>query len=380
MTSKYKFAAIITAGGIGKRFGSDTPKQFLELNGISILEKTINSFFDVEDIAKVFVTVPFEYLEKFHSSDTVIYIAGGQTRQQSVFNALQAIDESEFSHVLIHDAVRPFVSDILIKNIQRKLLSGSLGVVPVVAVTDTTKLLDDGLIQKTIDRDKLFKAQTPQGFDLSIIKNCHEKYKGKDFSDDSMLLEAEGVIVATIDGEEGNVKITYKEDLKMDSNSNKINDFRVGQGFDVHAFEEGDFVTLCGIQVPHTQGLKGHSDADVAWHALTDALLGAVGKGDIGEHFSEKDEKWSGADSSIFLKEAKNFVIEAGYNINNVDITIICEAPKLSEFKNEMRNNTAKCLNLQENQINVKATTTEKLGFTGRKEGISASAVVSIFR
>ncbi len=377
-----KFAAIIVCGGRGVRADSKIPKQYIPVAGKMIVEYTIERFLKILQIEKIILVISEENQNYARNIKNVDVVFGGKTRQQSVLNGINSISD-EFTHILIHDGVRPFVSRNLILEVMNSLTEEVKAVIPGVPVVDTVKKVCDGKVDITISREDLYSIQTPQGFELNKIKELHRKYKGHNFSDDSLLFERQNSTVKIVDGEKQNYKITTKEDLKRAKRDliymkNSETSFRIGQGYDVHAFEEGDFVTICGIKIPHTQSLKGHSDADVGWHALTDAILGAIGAGDIGDHFSDKDPKWKGADSKQFLQYAKSLANDAGFKVENADITIICEEPKLFNFKTKMKENTAHALSIANNQINIAATTTEKLGFLGRKEGIAAQAVVML--
>ena len=269
-------------------------------------------------------------------------------------------------NVLIHDAARPFVSARVIDNVINALQNHE-AVVPVVAVKDSVRL--DGA---SVDRNKLKIIQTPQGFDFKKILHAHQHFSSHwvKITDDAQVFEMAGGGIFMTEGSEENIKITTNNDLRSTAN-----DCRTGNGFDVHAFEEGDGVIICGVKIPHNKKLKGHSDADVGLHAITDAILGAIGAGDIGEHFPPSDAKWKGADSAQFLRHAASLIKG---KINNIDVTIIAEEPKLTPYKPAMRKRIAEILGIDESRVNVKATTTEGLGFTGRCEGIAAQAVVSI--
>jgi 2-C-methyl-D-erythritol 4-phosphate cytidylyltransferase/2-C-methyl-D-erythritol 2,4-cyclodiphosphate synthase len=380
MSKKYKISAIIAAAGSGVRAGGDLPKQYQSLGGVSMLESSIKAFYNNKLIDSICVVISPEHKPFFDNinkkfDDKIIYAYGGKLRQDSVLEGLLKLKEHKPDMVLIHDGARPFVSEKIINNVVNAL-EGADAVLPAVKVVDTIKFVDEGIVKKTPDRNNLYSAQTPQGFKYELILNLHEKYKGKGFTDDVALAENDGIEIKIVEGDHANYKVTTSEDINRLAMKNKRT--HIGTGFDVHQFEEGDGVILCGIKVPYSKKLKGHSDADCAWHALTDALLGAVGLGDIGEHFPDSDNKWKGADSSVFLKFAAEEIRKKGGEINNVDITIICEEPKLKLHKQNMKNNTAKLLNISSEQVNIKATTTEQLGFLGRKEGLAAQASVSI--
>jgi 2-C-methyl-D-erythritol 4-phosphate cytidylyltransferase/2-C-methyl-D-erythritol 2,4-cyclodiphosphate synthase len=294
---------------------------------------------------------------------------------------LAALAKQTPTHVLIHDAARPFVSAPLIDRVI-DALSSTKGAIPALPVSDTLKRGKDGEIVATIDRADLFRAQTPQGFWYVDICNAHAAAKSDQLTDDGAVAEAAGMTVSLVDGDQDNIKLTEPEDFETGEHmlgfQASTNVTRTGQGFDVHRFGEGAHVTLCGLDIPHTHGLVGHSDADVALHALTDALLGAIGAGDIGDHFPPSDPKWRGAASEKFLSFSAELIVERGGSINNVDVTIICEAPKIGPHRSAMRHRIAEILALDEAAVSVKATTTERLGFTGRGEGIAAQAIATI--
>lgn len=380
MTGKNKFATIIVSGGSGERMNSSIPKQYLPLNNKMVVEHTIEAFANHPEIGKIFLVVAKD-AERFVKDIPNIHIVyGGKTRQESVRNGLrEAVKNGDIENILIHDAVRPFVSKNIIDNVITSLKEGNKAVIPAIKISDTIKESDGNNIIRTLDREKLYSVQTPQGFKLDSIIELHEKFKKESFSDDSLLFENANMEVKITEGSKNNFKITTEEDMaQAEKMFPQSLENRIGQGYDVHAFEEGDGIILCGIKIPYHRKLKGHSDADVAWHALTDAILGAIGEGDIGEHFSDKDDRWRGHDSIEFLKHAYALAKEKGFVIINADITIICEEPKLFEHKKDMRKSTSLALGIDEQRINIKATTTEKMGFLGRKEGIAAQAIANL--
>jgi len=390
-----RVAVIIVAAGRGHRAGGEIPKQYISVCGKTILERTIQTFAKEPYIDLIQCVI--------HSDDRALYdlsiqaitqenqaekdqkmtildpTLGGATRQQSVMNGLQGLAQDEPDLVLIHDAARPFVTPKHIEDIIMAATDHG-AVVPVLPVVDTVKLISENKIKETIDRKTLALAQTPQAFRYKLIFMAHKRMETQDLTDDSAIAESCGVQVLTIPGEESNFKITTREDLKKAENmiKNNLSDMRSGLGYDVHAFEDGNQVILGGIPIAHDQKLKGHSDADVALHALTDAMLGAIGAGDIGQHFPPDDDQWKGASSDIFLKHAAQLIKEKGGIISNIDLTIICEAPKISPHTQAMRENIADILDITPSRVSIKATTTEKLGFTGRKEGIAAQAIVTV--
>nr|MCH9765719.1 2-C-methyl-D-erythritol 2,4-cyclodiphosphate synthase [Alphaproteobacteria bacterium] len=320
-------------------------------------------------------------------------VSGGKTRQASVRAGLIALNISEKAntntpdHVLIHDAARPFISSEIIDRCIDQLHDHRACLVAI-PVSDTIKKAnDDGHILQTIDRSSLWAAQTPQGFEYGFIAQAHDKAhkEGRnDFTDDAAVAEWAGAIVHIVEGDSANIKLTTKEDLTMAEKSLSrdstppLTDFRVGTGYDVHAFDDGNAVIIGGVSIPHNRKLKGHSDADVGLHAITDAILGAIADGDIGTHFPPSDPQWKGAASDLFLKDAVRRIDELSGKLSNIDLTLICEEPKIGPHRPAMRESIAKICNISEGRVSVKATTSEKLGFTGRKEGIAALASVLV--
>lgn len=367
--------AIIVAAGKGERLGSETPKQFLPLGGATILDKSYDAITSLVSPENIYVILPDNYDYTGKITQTV---TGGKTRQESVYKGLKALNSAKDDDiVLIHDAARPFTNykDIqaLVQTIKGDADAASLATL----VTDTLRKADGAVI----DRDGLYALQTPQGFRFKTIMSAHEKHKNENFTDDTSIVAANGAQIVLVPSSTPNFKITTTQDYKMAQALSSPSTYRTGQGFDVHAFDnEGsaNYVTLCGIKVPHDRKLKGHSDADVGLHAITDALLGAISAGDIGEYFSPSDDAFKNMDSAVFLKKAVTLVQEKSGIISNIDITLICEAPKISAYKKAMQERVAEICGLNNDQVNVKATTTEKLGFTGRKEGIAAQASVLI--
>ena len=375
--------ALIVSAGRGRRISGKTPKQYLPLGGETILSKTARAFINHKKIDAVRIVI--------HPDDQDLYdtatgglnllspVYGGPERQDSVRNGLESLEELSPLNVLIHDSVRPFVSHSLIDRILNMLLDGK-GCIPGVPIMDAIKLLDDGKIVKSLERSNIWRVQTPQGFPFDQILAAHRSLIGNNLADDAAVAEAYGLSVVVVQGLLDNEKITNKEDLEkaMQKYSLKLPDIRVGNGYDVHRFSKGDFVTICGIKIPFSFGLEGHSDADVGLHALTDAILGALGKGDIGEYFPSTDEQWRNASSHIFLRHAGEVLSSMNASVQNLDITIICEVPKISPYRDEMKNNICEILSISPSRVNVKGKTNETLGFIGRKEGIAAQATATI--
>lgn len=372
-------AALIVAAGRGQRFGGNLPKQYAPLRGERLLRRTLRAFSTHPGVQRIMVAIHPDdaatFAETAQGFTGVEAVHGGATRQESVRLGLEALAKSAPDLVLIHDGARPMISAALIDSIIGAL-NTSKGVLPVVPVIDTLKRVDGVRVGETVPRENLVRAQTPQGFQFADILAAHRQFAGEALTDDAAVLERAGLGVVTVPGDETNIKVTTMDDLARLTAS--LSETRVGQGFDVHRFGPGDHVWLCGLQVPHTHGLVGHSDADVALHAGTDALLGAIGDGDIGQHFPPTDPKWRGARSDQFLKHAYELLTARGGALVHLDFTIICERPKVGPHRDAMRASVAKILGIEEHRISVKATTTEGLGFTGRQEGIAAQAVATI--
>ena len=376
-----KSVALIVAAGRGHRFGGEMPKQYTQLDGAPVLRHTVMAFLSQPKIDHVRVVI--------HPDDMGLYeaateglglktpIFGGEERQDSVRLGLQQIADDAPDFVLIHDGARPYISADVISRVLDALGSAA-GAIPTLPLTDTIKRVIDGKIVATEDRSELWRAQTPQGFRYSDILNAHLKLIGQSLSDDAAICEAVGLSVVRVDGDDTNVKITTLSDIQASDNGEIFKETRSGIGFDVHRFADGDHVVLCGVKIAHTHSLEGHSDADVALHALTDALLGAVGEDDIGHFFPPSDEQWRGVASDQFVSHAVKLIDSKGGRIVNVDITMMCEAPKVGPYRLLMRERVATILKISPSRVNVKATTTEKLGFTGRGEGIAAQAIANV--
>jgi 2-C-methyl-D-erythritol 4-phosphate cytidylyltransferase/2-C-methyl-D-erythritol 2,4-cyclodiphosphate synthase len=384
---------LVVAAGRGERAGTpeDGPKQYRTIGGKAIIAHTLDGFMTWPHASKIVVVIHRDDeallgkavagLGETRSVETTF---GGATRQQSVLAGLRHLSERGITHVLIHDAVRPFFNHALLDDILSALKDGADAVLPATPVADTLKKIGtDNLVAGTVSRAGLYAAQTPQAFELGAILSAHERaaLDGRsDFTDDASIAEWAGMPVKLVAGSPDNIKLTVARDIAMADErfSALLPDVRTGNGYDVHQLEPGDGVTLCGIFLPHDQRLKGHSDADVALHALTDALLATCGAGDIGDHFPPSDPQWKGAASRIFLEHAAQIVRDHGGTIMNADVTLIAEAPKIGPRRLEMREKLSECLGISLDRCSVKATTNEEIGFIGRREGIAAIATATV--
>ncbi len=370
-------AFIIVAAGRGTRAGGDLPKQWRLLAGEPVLAHTLRAF---DGLGRILLVLhPDDMVRGLDlTQGRATLVAGGPTRDQSVRNALDCLDGSAVGRVLIHDGARPFVSRALIARVLTAL-DQSDGAAPALPVTDALWTGAAGRVNGMQARDGLYRAQTPQGFRFPAILAAHRAHPGG-AADDVEVARAAGLDVAIVGGEEENIKLTYPEDFARGERMLAAMDVRLGNGYDVHAFCEGDHVILCGVKIPHGKALLGHSDADVAMHALTDALYGALAEGDIGRHFPPADPRWKGAASAIFLAHAGRRAAERGYRLSNADITIVCERPKIGPHAAAMQAELARILSVAPDRISVKATTSERLGFTGREEGIAALATATLVK
>ncbi len=382
--------ALIVAAGRGHRIGGPLPKQYQTIGARSVLRHTVEQFLGhpAVEAVQVVIAARDRVLYDAQTSGLVLRRAavGGPSRQRSVLNGLEALTDDPPDIVTIHDAARPLVSaETIARTIDAVAGSDVAGAVAGVPVTDTLKRLEGERVAGTVDRQGLWRAQTPQTFRFAPLLAAHRVVaalgdnEATALTDDVAVAERAGLEIAMVEGEERNFKITTEEDMARARRELAPRlETRTGTGFDVHAFGPGTAVTLGGIEVPHTQGLVGHSDADVALHALTDALLGAVAAGDIGQFFPPSDPQWRGAASARFLKHAADLVSREGGRIVNVDVTLICERPRIGPYRDQMRARIADILGIAVHRVGVKATTTEKLGFTGRGEGIAVQAAASI--
>jgi 2-C-methyl-D-erythritol 4-phosphate cytidylyltransferase/2-C-methyl-D-erythritol 2,4-cyclodiphosphate synthase len=375
--------ALVVAAGRGTRLGAPLPKQYLPLGGMRLLRHSLLALCSHPEIEAVGAVIhPNDrslYDEAAAGLDLLPPVQGGAQRQDSVRNGLESLVARAPDRVLIHDGARPFLGHEVIDRVLAALetVPGAIAALP---VRDTVKRGAEGGIADTIDRTNLWRAQTPQGFAFAEILAAHRAAAGLELSDDAAVAERAGLAVALVEGSEENFKVTTSEDMIRAERELawRQGDIRTGQGFDVHAFGPGSSVWLCGIEVPHEAGLVGHSDADVGLHALTDAILGAIGAGDIGQHFPPSDPQWRGAPSHRFLRHAAELVARRGGSIAHADVTLICERPKVGPHRAAMVARIAEILGLPESRVSVKATTTEKLGFTGRSEGIAAQAIATV--
>ncbi len=378
-----KTIALIVAAGRGKRFDSEKPKQYQYLGSKTVLTHSLECMINHPLINEVRVIIHPEdmslYNEVTEGLDLLDPVFGGETRQESVLLGLESIKRRKPDIVIIHDAARPFVTDKIISSAIEKLYF-TQGAIPAIEISDSLKKVSDNIITVNVNRENIWRAQTPQVFRFNEIYEAHKNAIGKDFTDDASVAENSNLTVSIVKGSENNIKITNSEDLITANNylSSELNDIRTGIGFDVHKLISGDSIKLCGINIPHTQSLEGHSDADVAFHSITDAILSALGDGDIGMHFPPNDTRWKDANSAEFLSFAIERLTKRKGVISNLNLLIICEYPKISPHRDAMINNIHQISGIDSNRINIQATTTEKLGFLGRGEGIGAQSTVLI--
>jgi 2-C-methyl-D-erythritol 4-phosphate cytidylyltransferase / 2-C-methyl-D-erythritol 2,4-cyclodiphosphate synthase len=377
---KRNTGVVVVAAGTGSRMGVALPKQFQTLGGKPMLRWSLEALLQCEEVAAIAVVIPAgeeaRAGQMLPSDNRITLISGGATRTESVRNGLAAIAGTEIEKVLIHDAARPGLTSAVVRELIAALDTADAAC-PALPVADALKDTANGV--RSVPRDNLVRVQTPQAFRWKTISDAYASAPDAAV-DDLALVEAAGAKVVLTPGRQELMKITYPEDIaiveKLIAASPQVSGIRVGTGFDVHVFAPGNGLTLCGTHIPHTRTLVSHSDADAGWHALTDAILGAAALGDIGDHFPPSDPQWKGANSLIFLKHAVKLAAERGFNVINADITLMCEKPKISPHREAMRKATADALAIPLDCVSVKATTTEKLGFLGREEGIAAQAVV----
>ncbi|MGV6803667.1 MAG: bifunctional 2-C-methyl-D-erythritol 4-phosphate cytidylyltransferase/2-C-methyl-D-erythritol 2,4-cyclodiphosphate synthase [Ruegeria sp.] len=372
-------AAIIVAAGRGLRAGADQPKQWRPLAGRRVADWTIARIqAQVPLVVLVLAPDDAEAWAEFGGS-TLVLAPGGATRAESVRNGLGALAGHEVTKVLIHDVARPCVSANLIADVLAALDTHAAAA-PGLPVTDALWTGNDERVTGTRDRSGLFAAQTPQGFHYDAIVAAHATHPGG-AADDVEVARAAGLDVAIVPGDADNLKITRPEDFARAERILRAEmDVRLGNGYDVHRFGPGDHVVLCGVEIPHERGLQGHSDADVGMHAVTDAIYGALAQGDIGQHFPPSDPQWKGAASEIFLRHAAELAGQMGYRVTNIDCTLVCEYPKIGPHAADMRKKLSDIIGLEVERVSVKATTSERLGFTGRKEGIASVATACLVK
>lgn len=375
------FSAVIVAAGEGLRAGPGDPKAWRSLAGRPILRWSVEALLSAGAREIVVVVAP----GRMSAVDAALgdlpgwrAVPGGETRAASVRAGLAALSPQPHEVVLIHDAARPFVTKTHVERLL-EALADSEGAIPTLPVPDTLKR-GDGAVRETVSREGLWRAQTPQAFRRAALEAAYRQWPADlEPTDDASVLERSGGQVAIVGGDPMLMKLTYPEDFLMAEHLAGVQRItRIGQGVDAHRFGPGDGVWLCGVRIPHTHGLVGHSDADCALHALTDAILGAIAEGDIGQHFPPSDAQWKGASSDIFLAHAMTRVVARGGRVLNIDLTLICERPKIGPHRDAMRARIAEITGLQLGQISVKATTTEGMGFTGRGEGLMAQAVAMV--
>ncbi|RKF15186.1 bifunctional 2-C-methyl-D-erythritol 4-phosphate cytidylyltransferase/2-C-methyl-D-erythritol 2,4-cyclodiphosphate synthase [Roseovarius spongiae] len=377
-------AAIIVAAGRGLRAGGPVPKQWRPLAGRRVIDWTLERFAIHPRVGRIVLVLHPDDLAAWPEQPGIETVAGGDSRSASVRNGLDHLAGSDVANVLIHDVARPCLSEALIDAVLDALITRPAAA-PALPVTDALWRGRDGRVAGAQDRAGLYRAQTPQGFDLKAILAAHRAHPGP-ADDDVAIARAAGLDVSIVPGEESNLKITHAPDfaraeriLRAGGPAQKM-DIRIGNGYDVHRFGPGDHVMLCGVAVPHHRGLQGHSDADVGLHALTDAIYGALAEGDIGRHFPPSEAEWKGAASDIFLRHAVELAASKGFEISNLDLTLVCERPKIGPYATAMRESVALITGVAPERVSVKATTSERLGFTGREEGIAAIATAALVK
>lgn len=372
-----RIAAILVAAGSGSRFGAEIPKQFLRLAGKPVIRHAAEALLREVDLLQP-VGDPAAVAPALAGLQCLSTVPGGATRQDSVRAGLEALVAHMPEVVLVHDAARPVIPAGTIPALLAALAEAP-GAIPALPVADTLKRGDNGWIVETVSRAGLFRAQTPQAFHFPVLLAAHRAARAPSATDDASLLEAAGELVRLVAGAEDNIKLTYPEDLaRLERIMGATLIPRTGIGFDVHAFADSRDLVLCGVRVPHPRGLAGHSDADVGIHALCDAIYGALAEGDIGRHFPPSEAAWKDADSARFLRHAAGRVAARGGHLANVDVTLICERPKITPYAPAMAARLGELLEVDISCVSVKATTTERLGFTGRGEGIAAQAIATV--
>jgi 2-C-methyl-D-erythritol 4-phosphate cytidylyltransferase/2-C-methyl-D-erythritol 2,4-cyclodiphosphate synthase len=379
-----RIAALIVAAGKGERAGGAVPKQFQSLLGEAVLRRSVAAFAALPEINDIQIVTTDERSKETEAAvtglDCAPFARGGLTRQDSVRNGLEALEPSAPDFVLIHDAARPLVAASLIRRVIAALENGAPAAIPLLPLSDSLKRKERENWTTVSRYGGLYRAQTPQGFRFAQILSAHRQLKSTTVTDDMAIAEQAEIAITRVEGDETNLKLTTEDDFRHAARllRGTMEEFRTGQGLDAHRFTTGDHVWLCGVRIAHDAALEGHSDADAGLHALTDAILGALGAGDIGRHFSPTEEKWRGASSSLFLSHAAQLVAQAGGAIVHCDVTIICERPKIAPHREAMRTRIAEILSINVSRVSVKATTTEGMGFLGRREGLAAEAIATI--
>lgn len=382
--------ALLVAAGLGSRMGSDMPKPYLQLGETSVLRRAVMAFLGHKAIDGVRVVIRREhhayYKKAIEGLSLFPCVIGGASRQESVRLGLESLEHRRPERVLVHDVARPLAGEALISRVVRAL-DAHPAAIPALPLTDTVKRVKGRAAMETLPREQLVTVQTPQGFHFAPLLAAHRRFAGLDLPDDAAVMERAGENVLIVDGERDNIKITRQEDIRhMQSLLAIDSETRTGIGYDVHGLKAHDpdtpvtqqTIKLCGIKIPSAYFLAGHSDADVGLHALVDAILGAIGAGDIGMHFPPDDRKWQGAESGRFLMHAYELLHGKGGELVHLDVTLICERPRIADYRQAMIDHIAQMLKISPDRVSVKATTTEKLGFTGRGEGIAAQAVATV--
>ena len=382
MTQRPTVAAILVAGGRGSRMGG-TPKQFRPLAGRPVIVRAAEALDAHPAIDRIVVAVPREHAERARDLlahlDALELVAGGETRRGSVRAGLARLAERPPELVLVHDAARPALPSAVVDRLLGALKTGDAAC-PLLPIADTLAARDGEVLGEVIVRDALARVQTPQGFRFATLREAHARWSGVEPTDDAQMVRALGVAVTVVEGDERLEKLTWDADFVRAEAALGQRVSVSGTGFDVHRLEPGEELWLCGVRIEHDHGLSGHSDADVGLHALTDALLGAIGAGDIGDHFPPTDQRWRGAASDRFLAHAATLARDGGARLEHLDATLICEVPKIGPHKAAMRRRIAEIVDVPVERVSVKATTTEALGFAGRREGIAAQAVATVSR
>ena len=379
--SAHSIAAVVVAAGRGERVGGPVPKQYRSFGGHPLIRWSLGRFASHPDIHQVLAVIHPDFAalheESITGLDLLPAVHGGATRQESVLIGLESLRAHAPDFVLVHDAARPFVSDRLVDAIVATLRERRCGVIPVTAMIDTVKYRSGDEVTGTADRERLVCAQTPQGFPYAGILAAHDQVRGQALTDDAAVAEAVGMPVKVVDGERANIKITHDEDFSLPPDLSEI---ATGTGYDAHALVDGNHVMLCGVRIDHDRTLEGNTDGDVGLHVLIDAILGALGCGDLGQHFPVDDTTWHGRPSGDLVRVACDLMTRRRAILLHVDITLMCQKPRLAPHQAAMRSRVARLLGVGEERVNIKVTSTDGLGFLGRCEGIAAAATVTIRR